>query len=1131
MNTNHAVWVFLALAAIPSMAAHKLQVSDPAVARELADQGARLLADYGGWQLYEVQQVPPGLLSRPAVEGRDGYNRIELNAGPIDTTSAAAKALRRARGAFTGRRLHLVQFVGPTQPAWHEALAGTGVRVVSYVPENAYLVYGDSAALARLQRLAQQAPYVQWEGEYRDDYRIHPKARPLDQQGKAREIGTDRFAIQLVQDAPANAATLAVIEGLALQPPGEASTELGYVNLVARLDPANLAAVARQPDVVSILPWLEPQLACERQAQILAGNLSGTAPAGPGYLAWLAGKGFTQAQFDASAVVVDVTDSGVDNGTTAPNHFGLYVGGVRPGTSRVVYARREGPPHEGSTIEGCNGHGNLDAHVVAGFNNTSGFPHTDASGYHYGLGLCPFVRLGASTVFDPDFTEPDYEDLQARAYRDGARVSCNSWGTPLSGSYDSQAQRYDALVRDAQPAGSAVPANGNQEMVMVFATGNKGSGAGTTITPGTAKNILSIGASENVQAFGAEDGAGIADWGADNANDIISFSSRGPCDDGRVKPDLCAPGTHVSGGVAQAASPCSTGTANPCFNGEGVSGGPFGSDFWPAGQQFFTASSGTSHAAPAVAGACALLRQYFLNQGLGVPSPAMTKACLVNSARYLNGEAANDTLPSNSQGMGAMNLGTAFDGISRLLRDQLPADKFTASGQSRAFSGSVADTGKPFRVTLAWTDAPGSTTGNAYKNNLDLTVSVGGNTYKGNVFSGAGSVTGGSADARNNCESVFLPAGVSGEYVVTVTAANINSDGVPNDGDALDQDFALVVYNSRRLTVALPPGASEGDGLLAGAVTATPAPAADLTVTLASLDTSELTVPPTATILAGQTNAAFNLTVVDDAQLDGSQFVAVTASAPGYATASTTMAINDNEAAVLSVSVPASATEGQGVLTNAGTVTISQAPDAAIAISLTSSDTSEVVVSPTVTLAAGQLSTNVSLVIGDDGRIDGTRPVTVTAHVVNWTDGSGVINVADNENTNLTVLVPALANEGEGALTNAGALWISGTLPTNLTVSLSSGDTSEVTVPATAVIEAGQTNVAFSLTVVDDTHCRRHAGGDHYRQRARLSRLRRRPQRGGQRCPARAVVSVAVQPGDERAADDGPGVERGRHRV
>jgi hypothetical protein len=104
-------------------------------------------------------------------------------------------------------------------------------------------------------------------------------------------------------------------------------------------------------------------------------------------------------------------------------------------------------------------------------------------------------------------------------------------------------------------------------------------------------------------------------------------------------------------------------------------------------------------------------------------------------------------------------------------------------------------TPRPFRVTLAWSDAPGPTVGNAYINNLDLEVEIGGQTYRGNVFSGATSVTGGSADPRNNVESVFLPAGQGGMFTVRVRAANIAGDGVPGNSDLTDQDFALVVYN------------------------------------------------------------------------------------------------------------------------------------------------------------------------------------------------------------------------------------------------------------------------------------------------------------------------------------------------
>jgi hypothetical protein len=145
-----------------------------------------------------------------------------------------------------------------------------------------------------------------------------------------------------------------------------------------------------------------------------------------------------------------------------------------------------------------------------------------------------------------------------------------------------------------------------------------------------------------------------------------------------------------------------------------------------------------------------------------------------------------------------------------MLRDELSSDLFTSSGQVRVFTGTISDTNKAFRVTLAWTDAPGEQFSvPAYKNNLDLLVTVGGKTYLGNVFNGAFSTTGGAADPANNVESVFLPPGLSGTFAVRIIATDINSDGVPGNASPLDQDFALVVYNASSSASPLPvPGAA-----------------------------------------------------------------------------------------------------------------------------------------------------------------------------------------------------------------------------------------------------------------------------------------------------------------------------------
>jgi len=798
-------------ATVSSTPRHTAQVNDPALAARLAAGGARRIADYGGFQLFDIDQATAtALVGR--IQLRDEYNVIKLNAAPLDTSLPQLQSLRKPVAAFAGKRMHLIQFAGPVQPAWRESLLQAGVEIVSYIPQNAYLVYGGAGALGRVQALAAQAPHVQWEGSYLDDYKIHPAARAVDAQGQPRQIGTDLFDIQMMADAEANAKTLQLLDALKLEPFQRQSAALHYLNVAGRFAPADLARIAAQPDVVSILPYFKPRKLDERQDQIAAGNLSGNAPGGPGYLAWLESKGFSQAQFDASGFAVDLSDSGIDDGTTTPNHFGLYRNGQISDGSRVIYNRLEGAPNPGSSLKGCDGHGTLNSHIVGGYDDSSGFPFEDSSGYHYGLGVCPFVRLGSSVIFDPDqSTNPDLPTLESYAYQHGARVNNNSWGdTGSDGLYNSDAQTYDALVRDADAATA-----GNQEMVIVFAAGNDGINArGRTVTksisaPATAKNIITVGAAQNVVTLGGLDGCGWSDNYSDNANAIFSYSGRGPCDDGRHKPDIMAPGTRITGGVPQAKNPADAGTADPCFlaDGIGVCGGVATNTgtnlFFPDGQQFYTISTGTSHSTPAVSGGCALLRQYFINQGWTPPSAAMTKAFLMNSARYMTGPGANDSLWSENQGMGEMNLGMAFDGSPRLLRDQLPADLFTASGQTRTYSGTVADSAKPFRVTLAWSDAPGSTTGSAANNDLDLTVAIGGVTYLGNVFNGAFSVSGGSADTLDNVESVFLPAGVSGNFTITVTAANINSVGVPNSGGALEQDFALAAYNAL-LTVPPP---------------------------------------------------------------------------------------------------------------------------------------------------------------------------------------------------------------------------------------------------------------------------------------------------------------------------------------
>ncbi len=321
-------------------AVRKVRVSDPTVSREVLAAGGRLLADYGSYQVLEIDPARViSLIKAGSAEALDEDDLVLLNVRTIDTRSDEARAQRAPVEAFTGRRLHLVQFIGPVKPEWYAALEATGAEVVTYVPHNAYLVYGEDQSLGRVRELG---GFVQWDGPLAAEDRIHPLARTGAR--RSPRLTTDLYAVQLVADPPTNQETLRVLDTLRLGEVRGRFRILNYENVIVRLDPARLATLAARPDVVSIQPYLMPTRRDERQGQIVAGALSGNGLTGPGYLSFLAAKGFTQAQFTVSGFAVDVSDSGIDDGTTAPNHFGLYVNGTLGGQSRVVYNRLEGFP-------------------------------------------------------------------------------------------------------------------------------------------------------------------------------------------------------------------------------------------------------------------------------------------------------------------------------------------------------------------------------------------------------------------------------------------------------------------------------------------------------------------------------------------------------------------------------------------------------------------------------------------------------------------------------------------------------------------------------------------------------------------------------------------------------------------
>ncbi|MBX7210869.1 MAG: M36 family metallopeptidase [Verrucomicrobiaceae bacterium] len=314
---------------------------------------------------------------------------------------------------------------------------------------------------------------------------------------------------------------------------------------------------------------------------------------------------------------------------------------------------------------------------------------------------------------------------------------------------------------------------------------------------------------------------------------------------------------------------------------------------------------------------------------------------------------------------------------------------------------------------------------------------------------------------RISCLAISAVDGLIGLSQGTGTPANFvmsNFNTYPTSGGG----------GAATLALSAPATSTEGAGVLTGqgSVTLSASQASDVVVTLASTNTNEITVPTSVTVLAGQTSATFDITVIDDALLDGTQSVILTAGASGFATVSRVMAVNDNDGTgVLTISAPASTTEGAGSIN--ATLTLSAAPAGPLPVTMSSSDATAIAAPATVVVPAGQTTLSFPLTVVDDNKIDGPQTATVTAHVNGWTDGAtGTITVADNENTNLAITLPTSVTEGG---TGTGTVVISGTLPSALVVALSSDTTSRLTVPATATIAAGATSASFTLAAPNNT--------------------------------------------------------------
>lgn len=597
--------------------------------------------------------------------------------------------------------LFLLQFAGQVREDWLEEMKGRGAKPRGYLAYNSVLAAMDAGTYSKIKGLS----FVFWSGLYQPYYKISPALQlRLVQGGKVTALAQVYDANLLGQ----------VMESLQAMPvevlAWGGDSWCGIV--VLRLPVEELREIAAMPEV----EWLD-----------LAG--AGTLPS-----TWISGRG----GMDASESVRTARASG--SSATKPSG--------NPESVAVSDTGKE-PPSGGVMPEWftkrLTGPINLSGAGDAVFSD-----HATAT---------TMVLLAGDTL---DERQPMFRPLRAILYLTGYGMGIPQF--PVS---------MFSLLEDAYSRGARVFLSGSvpegresltrygtyssqrdafawsrQDMLLVEPAGNEGTDqdgdgrvdTGSILGGSCAKNVISVGGCES---------AGDASTG--ESSGMAAFSSRGPTDDGRIKPDLVEPATGI-----------------PLISagGEGGSSAPVR---WRGGA--YVRAFGTSLAAALLAGDAALLRAAVRSRTGNEPSAALVKAILINMAQDLYpgqyGEENPEVprAPNPIEGWGRPDGSWTGESLSWLkLVDDMRGLRM---GDTRIYRVDVQSMSE-LRVTLAWTDYPSLPQSRMrLVNDLDLRViGPGGESYYPNGRH--------SRDPLNNTERVVIEVnGRPGKYTVEVKAWNV----------------------------------------------------------------------------------------------------------------------------------------------------------------------------------------------------------------------------------------------------------------------------------------------------------------------------------------------------------------------
>lgn len=633
-------------------------------------------------------------------------------------------------------------------------IASKGAQIFKYLPDDAYLIRANLIQVNSIRKLAQVNAVV----DFASFMKISPDFTPF-------SVFTAQKIENVLIKTFVQSDTASVLKAMGSISPETQVLRASGTAILANIPQEDIIRIANLSGIEHIQPYVQPRL--WNDFELLEGEVTDPLVEGD-YTdidgtedgtkimkfesAWAAGL-YGQGQIAAMA------DTGADSGDLATIHKDLD-GAVTKGFIYGMFSKSWNDPM---------GHGTHVAGSIVGRGVLSGGKIK---------GGATQGQLIAQGMWSPTMENltvpPQLSRLFNDAYAEGARVHSNSWGAPRNfGAYDNFAQQVDEFVWT------------HPDMLPIFAAGNSGVDknkdgridANSMSSPGTAKNCLTVGASENFNNHGGIQvptnklRAAAESWPAEpissdfisnNENGMAMFSSRGPTLDGRTKPEVVAPGTNILSLRSQV---------------EGAS------EMWGAYNKFYTYAGGTSMATPLTAGAALLVRQKLQEMGEKVPSAALIKAVLMHTAydifpgQYgLVGEEKGQEIltprPNSVEGYGRVDM----EHITKIPFKVIDEKAGVGQGQELNYLMKYDTAPAKFWVTLVYSDAPAAA--NAAKtlvNDLDLIV----------VTPDGSEVT--LTDKVNNHEMIEISNPKEGSYKVIVRGQRV-PQGIEGK-----QPFALLI--------------------------------------------------------------------------------------------------------------------------------------------------------------------------------------------------------------------------------------------------------------------------------------------------------------------------------------------------